>query len=199
MQQIRPAIALLALLTLLHTSLAQPNTPPPATTETQTLDTLLRLIAERLDIATAVAESKWNSKGPIEDIQREAQLLQTIQSQAPDYGLHPSQAAAFFSAQFNASKTIQKKLHSQWTTENHPPFKNPPSLQNDIRPKLDRLTPALLKALATSLPILQTQNEQSLLTQRAKSLLPPDRYPPKARRQALMPLLQKHQYHSAPQ
>jgi chorismate mutase len=191
MPQLRTAIALLSLLTLFTASLAQPNPPPPPTTASQPLDSLLRLIAERLDIATAVAKSKWNSKRPIEDLQREAQLLQSIQNQAPQYSLHPTLAAAFFSAQINASKTVQKELHTRWTTENHPPFENPPSLQDDIRPKLDQLTPALLKALASSLPVLQNQNGRSLLYQRAKSLLPPGRYPTKALRQALQPLVQQ--------
>ncbi|MGA1238031.1 MAG: gamma subclass chorismate mutase AroQ [Limisphaerales bacterium] len=129
MPQLRTAIALLSLLTLFTASLAQPNPPPPPTTTSQPLDSLLRLIAERLDIATAVAKSKWNSKRPIEDLQREAQLLQSIQNQAPQYSLHPTLAAAFFSAQINASKTVQKELHTRWTTENHPPVENPPSLQ----------------------------------------------------------------------
>jgi chorismate mutase len=112
------------------------------------LDALLRLIDERLEVGEDVARSKWNSGAPIEDAPREREIVAAIAAQAPAHGLDPAVARTFFEAQIEASKVLQHARHAQWRAGARAPFEHAPDLRADIRPRLDRLTPELLDALA---------------------------------------------------
>jgi chorismate mutase len=119
------------------------------------LAVLIGLVGERLRLMRAVAESKWNSGAPIEDEAREESLIAGVVALAPSYGLDPRQAAAFFRAQIEAAKCIESALITRWAAARAAPFDAPPDLQTVIRPQLDRLTPALLAALAAAVPRLR--------------------------------------------
>nr|WP_294553922.1 gamma subclass chorismate mutase AroQ [uncultured Rhodopila sp.] len=117
-----------------------------------TLAVLIALVGERLRLMQAVAESKWNSGAPVEDEAREARLIAGVVALAPSYGLDPRQAAAFFRAQIEAAKCVESALIARWAAARAAPFAAPADLQTAIRPQLDRLTPALLAALAAAMP-----------------------------------------------
>nr|WP_294529648.1 gamma subclass chorismate mutase AroQ [uncultured Rhodopila sp.] len=119
------------------------------------LAVLIGLVKERLRLMWAVAESKWNSGAPVEDEAREERLIADIEALAPAYGITPRQAAAFFRAQIEAAKCVESALIARWAAARTAPFDAPADLQTVIRPKLDRLTPALLEALAAAMPQLQ--------------------------------------------
>jgi chorismate mutase len=118
------------------------------------LDTLLRLIGERLAVMPDVARHKYNSGAAGEDLPREAQVIEAVTAQAVEAGLDKDLAAKFFQAQIDASKMIQSERIAAWKAENHAPFTDVPDLKTVIRPKLDALTPAMLAALKDALPEL---------------------------------------------
>jgi len=139
--------------------------------DTAAVDRLLGLIKERLDVAPDVARTKWNTKAPIEDLPREQQIIDGVARRAPEYGLDPQVAGAFFRGQIEASKIVQNALHSEWTAARQPPFATVADLGTDIRPVLDRLTPAMMRALADAVPALRRPGGRRLLEVRSTVVL----------------------------
>lgn len=134
---------------------AQPaaaDTPIPA---------LLALMNERLAVQVQVAQAKWNAKAPIEDKEREALLLASVVKLAGEHQVPPQTAEAFFRAQIEAGKAIQRTLFQRWQDTGQGRFADAPDLATTIRPALDRLTPALLTALAAATPELATPDAQT--------------------------------------
>jgi chorismate mutase-like protein len=109
---------------------------------------LAKLVDERLALMPDVARYKWNRGLPIEDVSREQALLQATAAQASRHGLDPGRAVAFFAAQIEASKALQRELHFGWKANGLGSFASTPDLPNDIRPKIDALDRRLLSALA---------------------------------------------------
>lgn len=155
------AFALGSLVIALLSGCATPAaTPDP-------LARLLDLIDQRLAIGEAVACNKWNSGAPIEDPAREREIIETIGTQAANFGLEPAFAQEFFRAQIEASKIVQNERLAQWRASKQPPFNNVADLQRDIRPQLDRLTTEMLAALAQALPALRAAGANARLAARA--------------------------------
>jgi chorismate mutase len=70
-----------------------------------------------------------------------------------------------------ASKAVQHALHAEWTAKRQPPFAKVADLGTDIRPMLDRLTPAMMQALPEALPILQRRGGRQLLEAQIRAVL----------------------------
>ena len=157
--------------------------------DTATVDRLLGLIKERLDVAPEVARTKWNTKAPIEDLPREKQIIDGVAKEATEYGLDPQVAGSFFTGQIEASKVVQNALHAEWTARRQPPFAKVADLGKDIRPVLDRLTPAMMRALAAALPVLQQPGGRQLLEAQTKAILAKAPGGEAAVREAVAPLL----------
>jgi chorismate mutase len=157
--------------------------------DTATVDRLLGLIKERLEVAPEVARTKWNTKAPIEDLPREKQIIDGVAKGATGYGLDPKVAGTFFTGQIEASKVVQKALHAEWTARNQPPFEKVADLGKDIRPVLDRLTPAMMRALADALPVFEQAGSRQLLEARSKAVLGQGPWGEAAVREAVAPLL----------
>jgi chorismate mutase len=157
--------------------------------DTATVDRLLGLIKERLDVAPEVARTKWNSKAPIEDLPREKQIIDGVAKGATEYGLDPQVAGTFFTGQIEASKVVQNALHAEWTARRQPPFAKVADLGKDIRPVLDRLTPAMMRALAAALPVLQQPGGRPLLEAQTQAILAKAPGGEAAVREAVAPLL----------
>jgi chorismate mutase len=157
--------------------------------DTATVDRLLGLIKERLDVAPEVARTKWNTKAPIEDLPRDKQIIDEVAKAATEYGLDPHVAGTFFIGQIEASKAIQKALHAEWTAKRQPPFAEVADLGKDIRPVLDRLTPAMMRALAEALPVLQQRGGRQLLEAQTRAVLSTVPGGEAAVREAVAPLL----------
>lgn len=124
---------------------------------------LFRLMEERLAVAPLVARSKWNSGAPIDDPPRERKILEEVAHSALQGGLEPALAVAFFQAQFEAGKLLQRQLHAQWRAQHQPPFTDVPDLGRSVRPVLDRLTPQLIAALSALQPWRQPEANACLL------------------------------------
>ncbi|MET9315537.1 chorismate mutase [Kribbella sp. NPDC003505] len=111
-----------------------------------TFDGLSELVAQRILIGDDVAASKYFSGKPVDDPVREQQILEAVRASAVRLGIDPDSTAAFFRAQIEASKVVQRGLLAYWAAH---PGKAPttgPDL-NVIRERLDTLTTQLLAEL----------------------------------------------------
>jgi chorismate mutase len=114
---------------------------------------LIALTSERLALAEPVARWKWAHHEAITDAPREEALLTQVGKKADAAQVDPDFARAFFRDQIEASKDVQNALFINWRALKAAPEGAPPDLANDTRPKLDRLTQALIAALAHVEPI----------------------------------------------
>jgi chorismate mutase-like protein len=118
------------------------------------METLRQLIDARLLLALDVAEYKWNHHVAIEDLPREAQVIQALAREASALGVPQPWAERFFRAQIEASKTVQDALFQGWDAARRGQFPDAPDLATVTRPKLDKLTGQLMHALAGNWPVL---------------------------------------------
>lgn len=127
-------------------------TPAYAAGETTALTNVIALVAERLSLATPVAQYKWLNKKPITDRAREQQVLSDVVGRAKRQGIDPAFAHDFFGDQIEASKMVQEQLFAQWHASGAPKTAAP-DLATDVRPKLDRLDATLIQALSRVTPV----------------------------------------------
>jgi chorismate mutase len=116
------------------------------------LTNLIALSSQRLALAEPVARWKWAHHESITDKPREAELLAGIDNRAKAAGIDPEFAQAFFRDQIEASKDVQNALFDNWR-KSRPPEGAAPDLARTTRPELDRITNALLSALARVEPL----------------------------------------------
>ena len=109
---------------------------------------LLALVDARLAVMSDVARTKWNSGAAIEDPVREAELLQGLVDEGGKLGVPGDRVRVFFDAQFAAARRLQHDLHDVWRAQRRDKLPPAPDLRQDIRPRLDRVSAAMLKALA---------------------------------------------------
>ncbi|WMW80776.1 gamma subclass chorismate mutase AroQ [Undibacterium cyanobacteriorum] len=126
-------------------------------------DPLRDLMVQRLNLMEDVAKHKWNQGLPIEDLQREQQVVANLGQQAAALGISPAWAEAFFRAQIEAAKQLQSAYFEQWQRQGITKFENVVSLEQVTRPKLDQLTGQLLQELARTWPGLLDQRQHSRL------------------------------------
>jgi chorismate mutase-like protein len=106
------------------------------------------LVAERLRLAHDVAWAKFQAGAPILDPEREAALLASLVARANDRGLDPVWVETFFAAQIAASRQVQAEWHAAWREDAAArPATAPLDLRAQIRPRLDRVTAALLDTM----------------------------------------------------
>ena len=118
------------------------------------LEPLRRAIDQRLLLAQAVARAKWNVQAPIEDLPREAQVIQAAVSQGAALGLPAEWIEPVWRAQIEASKTVQRELYAKWQAQHAGTFDDAPDLARTVRPELDRITGQLLRSMADYRAIL---------------------------------------------
>ncbi|MHC6226035.1 chorismate mutase [Pseudomonas sp. X10] len=146
----RTALLPLAFISL-NAIAAQTNSPitEPAPEE---LKSLLATINERLEIADLVALTKWDSAKPIQDSDRESQVIANAQQQAVRFGVGKDDIVQLLAAQIEANKLVQYGLLAEWQTAGKAPETKRPDLKNQIRPLLDELQNRLLEQYAKFSP-----------------------------------------------
>jgi chorismate mutase len=127
------------------------------------IDCLPRLMAERLTVMPDVAAYKWTHGLPIEDLSREAEILDRLAARDDLRGLSPDVVRAFFRAQIEAAKTIQRGLFEDWSRTPPALDAEGPDLARELRPSLDRLTEALIACLASASPELGSKASRTTL------------------------------------
>jgi len=170
-----------AILLLFVVGCQQPAGNPP----TQARTALLTAMNDRLTLMEQVAAYKFVNKKPIADPEREAALLEAMETRAPSFGLPPQDVRRFFEAQIEAAKMVQANLMGTWQASglNLPA---PPSL-DELRQKIDRVNEALLHALNHDRPFRDQKQE---LHSAAEKLLVAPGVTAEVRQQALRPLMQ---------
>jgi chorismate mutase len=111
-----------------------------------TFDGLTELVIQRILVGDDVAASKYFSGKPVEDPVREQQIIESVRASAVQLGIDPDQTAAFFRAQIEASKVVQRGLLAYWAAHPDKAPTSGPDL-NVIREKLDSLSTQLLAEL----------------------------------------------------
>lgn len=124
------------------------------------LEPLRKTMNERLALMEDVARFKWNAKAAIEDLPRERQIIDGLKSEAQAMGIPAPWAERFFRAQIEAAKVIQREAFAQWEKAGAGRFQHVPDLATEIRPKLDALTPRLLRELAAAWPALADPSQR---------------------------------------
>ena len=155
------------------------------------LEPLRLAIDQRLLLAQAVARAKWNVQAPIDDLPREAQVIQAAVRQGAALGLADAWVEAVFRAQIEASKIVQRELYAKWRTQQAGKFDDAPDLAKTVRPELDRITAQLLRSMADNQAVLQADARKADVA-RALRPLEATALSPSAVEQALAPFAARH-------
>lgn len=140
--------------------------------QTRRIDALLRHIQQRLDLAPALAETRWKTMARIEDSASEQTAIDAASAEALRIGLDAELAARFAQAQIEAGKIIQAARHREWAT-------NPggaPSRHSATDPFRSSapepvFTNALLRTLRDAAGVLRRPGGRKLLDARAADLI----------------------------
>lgn len=114
---------------------------------------LVEASARRLALAREVALAKWDTRSPVEDPAREAEVINAAVKDSELRGLDPTWASHFFRAQIEANKVVQYSLLAQWYRAGTAPAHRPINLDAVIRPELDQLEKKLVDVLADTAAI----------------------------------------------
>lgn len=145
-------IALLPFAFMAVSAIAAQTNSPEIESAPRELKPLLATIAERIEIADLVALTKWDSAKPIQDSDRESQVIANAQQQAINYGMGKDDVGQLLAAQIEANKLVQYGLLAAWQTAGKAPEAKRPDLKNEIRPRLDELQTRLLMHYAMFSP-----------------------------------------------
>jgi chorismate mutase len=117
------------------------------------LQPLVQTSARRLLLAKQVALAKWDTQAPVEDLNREAQVITAAAQEGESKGLDRAFVSHFFAAQIDANKLVQYSLLAEWHRAGEAPKHHPVSLTADIRPQLDQIEAALIAELVETADI----------------------------------------------
>jgi cyclohexadienyl dehydratase len=116
------------------------------------VDRVLALADERMSVMPGVAAYKWQKKLPALDPEREKAVTTHALDVAKTMGLAPEGVREVFDLQVRAARESQVRLHDSWRARGFDWSGPIPSLENDIRPRLDRFTADFLRALYLAAP-----------------------------------------------
>ncbi len=116
---------------------------------------LFERISTRLGLMKAVAADKWLANRPIEDLQREADVLRKSAYAGLRVGITIDSNNRFYQAQISAAKSIQHYWFNHWREHSGPDKGD--SLVKVIRPKLISLGESIATLLKN--PITEAQRE----------------------------------------
>ncbi|MFN3233075.1 MAG: gamma subclass chorismate mutase AroQ [Alphaproteobacteria bacterium] len=115
---------------------------------------LAELVGHRLELMPAVAAWKWRNNKPIEDLAREARVLDATSSRAAALGIDPLTARAFLAAQIDASKQIQQHHFDHWQDTGFLDEFADQDLVTHLRPAISAAGDAILEQLVVVRPML---------------------------------------------
>lgn len=117
------------------------------------LQPLVETTAHRLTIGEKVALAKWDSGKAVEDVPREAQVIQGAVKDGVAKGLDEASVSKFFNAQIEANKFVQYALLADWLRAGKAPEHAPVDLMKNIRPQLDEVQRSLIAELLDTIEI----------------------------------------------
>ncbi|WP_232544427.1 gamma subclass chorismate mutase AroQ [Streptomyces buecherae] len=110
---------------------------------------LAELSARRLLTADLVAAAKWGTGQPIDDPERERQVLAAVARQADEVGGDPVGTVTVFRDQIEANKLVQRALHRRWRAAPDQAPTERPDLAR-VRAEINRINGGLVRAIAAS-------------------------------------------------
>lgn len=111
------------------------------------VEALGRLINRRLSLMKDVAAYKWEHRIPIEDLQREKEVLESSIQAAESMGLNPTASSRFFEQQIELAKSVQQYWFDQWESKGFEQY-DYADLTTEIRPVLLELGDKILFSVA---------------------------------------------------
>ena len=123
--------------------------------------TLYQLVNQRLSYMKDVAAHKWHNQLPIEDLQREQLVIENATSLAKERGLDQRASRAFFLAQIDAAKTVQRNWFAEWQQDSTSLPDSPRRLNDEVRPALIRLGSQIIRQIELVLKSGSHQPAQS--------------------------------------
>ncbi|MEU2672979.1 gamma subclass chorismate mutase AroQ [Streptomyces sp. NPDC007164] len=117
--------------------------PPPRS--------VAELSARRLATGGLVAAAKRGTGSPVDDPDRERQVLDSAAERAGELGADPRLTRLVFRDQIEANKAVQRGLHRLWRDHPSEAPAGRPRL-DDVRKEIDRLNEALVRAVAGMAP-----------------------------------------------
>lgn len=115
------------------------------------LRALTDLAARRLLTADLVAAAKWGTASPIDDAERERQVLASVARRARAVGADPTATVTIFRDQIEANKAVQRALHRRWRAHPAEAPTGRPEL-TEVRAEINRLNDGLVGAIAATEP-----------------------------------------------
>ncbi|MES4906494.1 MULTISPECIES: chorismate mutase [unclassified Streptomyces] len=107
------------------------------------------LSAQRLLTADQVAAAKWGTDSPIDDPERERQVLEAVAEQARALGADPEATVRIFRDQIEANKVVQRGLYRRWEADPAQAPTERPDLSK-VRLEINRINGELVRAVADS-------------------------------------------------
>jgi cyclohexadienyl dehydratase len=156
--------------------------------EQQSVVSVLQLFDERLSLMPAVAAWKWRNGSPITDSQRERVVAERAAELGRSMGLDGEGVRALIELQIAVARDVQSGLHGRWRDRGYDFGTDIPSLEGTIRPRLDQLTPQILRALHLAVPALQRPEFASRLPELTQEFLLGDGWTPAARERVVTTL-----------
>lgn len=109
---------------------------------------LLQLIDQRLELMKPVALFKYRNHVPVEDLEREAIVLDNATRASQEHGIDPKTSRLFFQVQMKAAKEIQAYWFTRFDQDR--PRGPTPDLLGHLRPRLITLGDRIIEAIAAS-------------------------------------------------
>jgi cyclohexadienyl dehydratase len=151
-------------------ALARASTPQTYSDPAAQVMQASTLMAERLQLMQDVAAWKLVHQLPVQDVQRERQVLQATVRRARALGIEPVAAERLFELQIELARRLQQDAIARWRTTATTPTRLR-NLDTELRPLLDQLGTRLLQALYLALPELQSPEFRTDVASLAAPLL----------------------------
>ncbi|WP_166903841.1 chorismate mutase [Mycobacterium sp. DL440] len=142
------AVGLLALAALTGAPSARAQEPSP-------LRPLVDAAAQRLQTADPVAANKFRAGGPIEDQQREQQVIDATIAEAGSRHIDPAYVGEVFRDQIDATVAVEYGLFSQWKLDPATAPADAPDLAAS-RTTIDALNHTMVNEIADQWPVLHS-------------------------------------------
>jgi cyclohexadienyl dehydratase len=142
----------------------------------------------RLALMPEIAAAKFAAGIPVADPAREAAVVDAAERAAGQLGLQSGPVRALFAIQVRMARETQQALHERWRGAAAQPTQPARSLTGDLRPQLDALTPAMLRAVYLAVPVMEKPGFAAEWSALAASQLPDSRWDA-AQRTALLAAL----------
>ena len=123
--------------------------------EPSQLQPLVDAAAQRLQTADPVAANKFRTGGPIEDPQRERQVIDAATAEAGSRHIDPDYVGDVFRDQIDATVAVEYGLFSQWKLDPSTAPPNAPDLAAS-RATIDTLNHTMVNEIADHWPTLHS-------------------------------------------